>query len=466
MKSFGENVRKDMTVEEVIALFKDEPLTFEPGEKYAYNNSGYFLLGAIIEKASGKSYESYLHEKIFEPLGMSQTYYGSASRIIPKRAQGYDGVNGEFQNAEYLSMTIPYAAGSLLSTVDDLAKWDRALQSPGLLSRESLEKWWKPFRLANGESIHYGYGWGISEYDGREVVSHGGGINGFTCYLLRAPADRVFVTVLTNRNDEKANPGLVARMLAAAALGKPVDEKTVVLASESLEKRTGLYRTPAGVRFLVTHEDDHLLLRRYGDEHPDGGRTRNPGVNERLNRTATKLLPVAETEFRLESSLTRVRFEGEGRLVVEDWGRDERAERSDEAFDEKSRVLAAVRKLFDAITARDQGAMYAVLDRGARLVRTESRSGASGMPPMSASEFVTRILEHEGPPLRQEISDPEVRISENLATVWASYALYAGERFTHCGDDAIQLAKNDLGWPGWKIIAIADTQRSEGCKTN
>ncbi|HLE68652.1 MAG TPA: serine hydrolase domain-containing protein, partial [Vicinamibacteria bacterium] len=246
MPDFGKRMREDMSVEEIIALFRDEPLGFEPGEKYAYNNSGYVLLGAIIEKASGKTYEAYLREKIFGPLGMSQTYYGSSSRIIPKRAQGYDGVNAEFENAEYLSMTLPYAAGSLLSTVDDLAKWDRGLYGTELLSQASLDKWWKPFSLADGESIHYGYGWSISTYEGHPVVGHGGGINGFTCYLLRMPEDQVFVTVLTNRNDEKTNAGVVARKLAAAAMGKPVTESTVALEPDALAKHAGLYRTSEG----------------------------------------------------------------------------------------------------------------------------------------------------------------------------------------------------------------------------
>ncbi len=463
MESFGEHSRDDMSVEEVIALFENQPLGFEPGEKYAYNNSGYFLLGAIIEKVSGKTYEAFLREKIFEPLGMSQTYYGSASRIIPKRAQGYDGVNGEFQNTAYLSMTLPYAAGSLLSTVDDLAKWDRALYGTELLSRASVDKWWKPFPLVSGESTHYGYGWSISSYENRTVLGHGGGINGFTCHLLRIPEDRVFVAVLTNRNDEKTNPTVVARKLAAAAIGKPVQQSTRSVAPGSLAKFAGLYRTSAGVRYLVTRGAEDLVLRRYGDEHPEGGRTRNPGPNERLNRTAGKLSPSSESEFLVEDSLTRVRFDGANRLVVEDWGRMERAERSDEPFDDESRVLAAVRQLFEGVTAKDGEAMRAVLDRDARLVRTETRDGRPRTRPMSAADFVTRILEHDGPPLREKIWNPEVRLADNLATVWVPYAFYAGDRLTHCGDDAIQLAKTDVGWPGWKIIAMADTQRTTDC---
>jgi CubicO group peptidase (beta-lactamase class C family) len=463
MEEFRKRQRDDASVEELIASFRGEPLGFEPGEKYSYNNSGYVLLGAIIEKVSGKSYEAFLRDRIFEPLGMSQTYYGSASRIIPKRAPGYESVNAEFQNASYLSMTLPYAAGALLSTVDDLAKWNQALYGTKLLSQASLDKWWKPFSLKSGESTHYGYGWTVSSYEGHRVVGHGGGINGFTCHLLRMPEDRVFVAVLTNRSDEKANPAVVARKLAAAAVGKPVDEPTVALEPAVLANHAGLYRTSSGARYLVTLEAGKLLLRRFGDEHPEGGRTRNPGPNERLNRAAGKLLPLSKSEFLVENSLTRVKFEGAKGLSIEDWGRIERAERSEEAFDDASRVVAAVQKLFDGVTAKDEEAMRSVLDKDARLVRTETRNGVPQTRPMSAADFVKRILEHQGPPLHEKIWNPEVRVADALATVWVPYAFYVGDRLTHCGEDAIQLAKTDLGWPGWKIIAIADTQRTEGC---
>ncbi|MGH9336035.1 MAG: serine hydrolase, partial [Vicinamibacteria bacterium] len=464
MEGFGSNVREDMSVDEVIALFRDEPLGFEPGEKYAYNNSGYVLLGAIIEKASGKSYDAFLHDHILEPLGMTATYYGSASRVIPRRAQGYDGRNGEFENASYLSMTIPHAAGAMLSTVDDLAKWDRALYATDLLSQASLDEWWKPFRLANGESTHYGYGWGISSYQGHPVVGHGGGINGFLCHVLRMPRDRLFVAVLTNRNEEEANPALVARKLAAAAIGKPVEApKTAKLEPGVLAKYEGLYRATGGARYLVKLEGDRLFLRRFGDEHPEGGRTRNPGPSERLNRRSSELLPASETEFFFEDSLARVRFEGVTALSIEDWGAEERAERTHEPFDDESRVIAAVHKLFDAVSKKDREMMLSVFDPDARLVRTTTRNGRPSTQPMTVDEFVSRVAAHPGPAFTEKIWGPEVRVAENLATVWVPYAFYIGERFVHCGQDAFQLAKTDLGWPGWKIIALGDTQKTEGC---
>jgi CubicO group peptidase (beta-lactamase class C family) len=464
MESFSEHIRDDLNVGDVIELFQDEPLAFEPGEKYAYNNSGYFLLGAIIEKVSGKTYEAFVRENIFEPLGMSQSYYGSDRAIVPRRAKGYDGRNGEFQNADYLSMTLPYAAGSLLSTVDDLSKWDRALDGTGFLSRASLDKWWVPFHLTNGSSTSYGYGWGISSYAGHSVVSHGGGINGFTCHLLRMPDEKLLVVVLTNRNDEKTNPTLVARKLAAAAIGKPIETaKTVPVPNDALDQLAGLYRVDARARYLVTRAEKGLVLRRYGDEHPEGGRTRDPGPNERLNRTPGSLIPASPTEFSLEDSLTRVRF-GKDALVVEDWGREERATKIDEPFDDRSRVIAAIRILFDGMAGRDAQALRSVLDRDARLVQTSSQGGRPSTRETTAEEFVSRISSDDGPQLKETMRDMEVTVSGNLATVFGPYTFHEGDELSHCGENAFQLARTDVSWPGWKILSIAYTRRTAGCE--
>jgi CubicO group peptidase (beta-lactamase class C family) len=463
MESFAELVRDDMSVAEVIASFENEPLAFEPGEKYAYNNSGYFLLGAIIEKASGKSYEAFVRENIFEPLGMSQSYYGSEAALIPRRAKGYDGGNGEFQNAAYLSMTLPYAAGSLLSTVDDLAKWDRALYGTDLLSQASLDKWWVPFRVRSGASTHYAYGWGISSFEGKTVMSHCGGINGFLCHLLRIPDERLLVVVLTNRNDEKTNPGLIARKLAAAAMGKPIAEPKAVEVDERTRQRyVGLYVVDERSRYLVTRSEKGLELRRYGDEHPDGGRTRDPGPNERLNRIPGALVPTSSTEFAVADSLTRVRFENDA-LVVEDWGREERAVKSEERFDDESRVRTAIQMLFDAMKARDPDRARAVLDRDARLVQTSSQNGRPQSRSTTREEFVARIATEDGPELRESMREMDVTIRDNLASVFGPYTFHLGEELSHCGENDFQLHRTDVGWPGWKILSIAYTRRTEGC---
>ena len=154
-------------------------MQFAPGKRWAYNNSGYILLGAIIEKASMQSYEQFIQQNIFDPLGMKQSYYDCPHRVIPRRVSGYEKVSESFTNADYLSMSQPYAAGALASTVDDLAIWDSALYTEQLLKQETLQKAFIAYRLTDETSTAYGYGWLISEYKGHLLVEHSGGIFGF-----------------------------------------------------------------------------------------------------------------------------------------------------------------------------------------------------------------------------------------------------------------------------------------------
>ena len=200
-------IQSPMTVTELVDGFKKEPMQFAPGETWAYNNSGYILLGAIVEKASGKTYEAFVRERIFEPLGMTASYYDRTEPIIPKRAPGYTREGDQPRNARYLSMTQPYAAGSLASTVDDLARWDASLYTEKLLKKASLDRAWTPYVLKNGKATGYGYGWGVSTLRGRRAISHGGGIFGFSTYAVRLPDERVYVAVLCNSDSPSADPG-------------------------------------------------------------------------------------------------------------------------------------------------------------------------------------------------------------------------------------------------------------------
>ena len=244
--------RKDMSLTELIALFKDKPMDFEPGERWRYCNSGYVLLGAIIEKASGMSYEAFLQQAIFSPLGLKHTYYGSASRIIPLRIPGYGpGSDNTFLNAEYLSMTQPYAAGSLLTNVDDLAVWNDALLSGRLIKRETLEKAWTPYKFKDGTSAGYGYGWAIGEYEGHRMIIHGGGINGFLSAGILFPEDRLFVTLLTNSAIVARMPYKFSLPIAALALGKPFEPKVVSVPEKALAPLAGVYVNAWKEEFFV-----------------------------------------------------------------------------------------------------------------------------------------------------------------------------------------------------------------------
>jgi CubicO group peptidase (beta-lactamase class C family) len=181
-----------------IKQFSDLPLEFEPGSTFAYSNSGYFLLGVLIENVTGKTYEKVLQENIFKPLQMNNTGYDDFTTILPKKATGYQKRGLNYVNAPYIDMTIPYAAGSLYSTVEDLALWDQALYSDKLLSASSKEILFTPYKSG------YAYGWFVGKRqvgqlkDSLQVMEHGGGIDGFNSLLSRLPENKHLVVLLNN----------------------------------------------------------------------------------------------------------------------------------------------------------------------------------------------------------------------------------------------------------------------------
>ena len=183
LPGFFENQSRDpYAVADFVKKYTSGDLEFEPGSQFSYDNSGYFLLGAIIERVTGKTYEDALRERIFDPLGMSDSGYDRSARVIPKRAAGYVLATNGYENAPYLDMSIPYAAGSLYSTVEDLYKWDRALYTDKLLPANLKKTMFTPV-------LHdYAFGWSIStmklDDSKTEVptIGHGGGINGFNTF--------------------------------------------------------------------------------------------------------------------------------------------------------------------------------------------------------------------------------------------------------------------------------------------
>lgn len=221
---FMERRSEDMTSQQMIDLFKEEPLGFEPGDRFSYCNSGYFLLGAIIEQVSKMSYSTYVAKYIFEPLEMTHTAYEGYERTDAKRVEGYSNKN----RVRPISMTQPYAAGALVSSVEDLAIWDGAISSKKLLKPESWQQVFTTYKLNNGTAANYGYGWFVGKFRGHEAAGHGGNIDGFSDYAMRLPADNLYVAILTN-NDSRTtsifsslfnngSPEAIAQKLAAIAI--------------------------------------------------------------------------------------------------------------------------------------------------------------------------------------------------------------------------------------------------------
>jgi D-alanyl-D-alanine carboxypeptidase len=185
---------KDVSIDALIDEFKNAPLQFEAGSKFAYSNSNYFLLGAIIERTSGQSYASFMADHVFEPLGLHDTAYEGYERRPATTARGYS----HRKPAAPVTMTRPYAAGALVSTVDDLARWDAAISAGKLLSAQSWEQVFTPFELNNGRQSTYTYGWGVLRMGPFRTFEHGGAIPGFVTHAIRVPAKQLFVAVLAN----------------------------------------------------------------------------------------------------------------------------------------------------------------------------------------------------------------------------------------------------------------------------
>lgn len=266
-KTFRASIAQDLTPAAMIDTFKNDPLEFEPGARYAYNNSGYFLLGAIIEKVTGMPYAKFVEQRIFVPLGMQDTAYEGHERGKAPRAAGHTKTPAGYGPSAQISMTLPYAAGSIVSTVDDLARWDAAITSGKLLKAASWQKAFTSYQTTDGKITNYGYGWHTRTLQGSPAVNHGGGIPGFSSHVIRLPQERVYVAVLRNNDRDPVSSEVIASRAAAIAIGKPIPEfKPVALAPEKLADMVGKYRIDEkSVRSFVL-EDGKLLTQR--DDRP------------------------------------------------------------------------------------------------------------------------------------------------------------------------------------------------------
>jgi CubicO group peptidase (beta-lactamase class C family) len=301
------------TVRSMIARFRDKPLEFRPGEKFHYSNSGYFLLGAIIEKVSGKSYEAFLKEAIFDPIGMKDTGYDRHTTLIPGRAAGYNLNRSGLVNAPYLDMSQPYAAGSLYSTVEDLARWDRALNDGKLISKASYAKMYTPAKN------NYAYGWAVTTTKGRKEIQHGGGINGFVTQILRYPDEKVCVVVLCNV--VPMNPGRVAGDLAKIAFGEPYNlpatRKVAEVDPKLYDAYAGRYELEPKVIATIAREGDRLMIQVTGQPR-------------------FEMFPESDTAYFLKVVDATIKFVKDdkgkvGHLVIHQGGHDVKAKRLEDA---------------------------------------------------------------------------------------------------------------------------------------
>lgn len=216
MKSLSGIAQKDMTPKMMVGFFKNEPVDFMPGEKFEYNNSGYVLLGYIIELVSGESYENFIKKHIFDKAGMDHSYYASDKRVINKRAYGYQKTAQGYTNKTIINFSVPFSSGSLMSTAGDMLKWQNALNQNLLLSPEETRKAFNKYKLNNGEEFGYGYGWHIKEINGVPTREHGGSIFGFKTMGVYIPGEDIYVIGLSNCDCH--SPTKITGDIAAMAL--------------------------------------------------------------------------------------------------------------------------------------------------------------------------------------------------------------------------------------------------------
>lgn len=262
LEEIRRGMRRDVSVDELIDLFKDKPLAFEPGERKAYSNSGYTLLGVIIEKVSGRSYAEFLQKNIFEPAGMHSSTTDTHDKIIPHRAAGYVRRNSELCNAPFISMTEPFANGNIVSSVNDLFRWNEALFH-GLIEPETLKLALTPTTLNDGSVTDSACGFGISQIRGRKAVIHGGKIHGFGGYGLMVPTERLYVVWLSNHPiPGPRQPSDLVAELAAIALEEPYARRpAVALPEELLDAYAGAYE---GLDHARTADTGRVALERRG----------------------------------------------------------------------------------------------------------------------------------------------------------------------------------------------------------
>jgi CubicO group peptidase (beta-lactamase class C family) len=255
-----DEVKNKVTPKDFVLRYCSAELAFEPGTDWAYSNSGYFILGAIIEEVTGKTYEAVLQENILTPLEMSNSGYENTGKVYDNYAKGYENLFGEFKPAKFLDMTIPYSAGSMYSTVEDMYKWDRALYTEKILAKASLEKMFSP--VMND----YGYGWMIGQQPigdtEKKVTMHSGGIFGFSSIEIRLVDDGHYIMILSNFETSSINQLSMGIADILYNLEPPKPKKSLAIELSKMINEKGIDKAIAEFKILKEKKDEYRAIER------------------------------------------------------------------------------------------------------------------------------------------------------------------------------------------------------------
>ena len=253
----ADNERRELSHEQVLGLIKDKQFDFEPGTRWRYNNSGFYLAGLVVERVTKQEYGAYVREHVFKPLGMNSASLCDARMVVPHLASGYEVDGGVLVNAAFLSWKLPFAAGAVCATATDLLKWEAALDGGRVLSPSSLALMRAPTTLAGGTKIDYGLGTRLGSLNGHRLLGHTGGGGGFRSVLESFPGDHLTIVILINTEDGSPPPVAMASEIAGAALGLP--QKTAMrdlpVPKKELAALIGRYDSDEGTVELFERDD-------------------------------------------------------------------------------------------------------------------------------------------------------------------------------------------------------------------
>jgi len=278
----------DVTPDELMDFFNNIELGFKPGTHHSYSNSGYALLGIIIERTSNQTYAQYMQEHIFAKAGMKIAFAGGDHNDTLGFTTGHQNSPKGPQPVGYISLTWPFSAGCIETTAADLHRWTRALYAGKLISKESLKQAHTPTILPSGRQINYGFGWDLHQVQSHPSIEHGGGIAGFASFAVYIPSQEIFVTILCN-----SRPGDIQELaikIAAIAFDEPYDQvKEIEYDPEELKKLTGIYSDNYG-------NERHISIRK--------GRL----FSQRIGGMGLFLIPHAPNHFMLKDTLIEIEF--------------------------------------------------------------------------------------------------------------------------------------------------------------
>lgn len=398
--NFPSMIAQSLPLPQMIDLFRNDPLDFKPGTQFKYSNSGYFLLGAIIEKVSGTGYAPFLRQRIFTPLGMEHTGYGDNEPAGIARASGHaPGPNGA-QGSGPFNMAWPYSAGALTSNVDDLARWNDAVRLGKLLKPESWKRVFSPYTLASGKASDYGYGWNIGKVRGHVSWNHGGAIPGFRSEAAYLPKEGVYVAALTNMIGPGSAPlPLIVNKAAALAVGDAYPDPVKISLSEKvLDSMVGVYKINDKATRVVRRDGDHLVMQRTGGP-------------------LTQLWAHSDTGFFMNDSLLRLEFQRDasGKVTAMSVTQDDGSSTVQQRISDAPPAAAAEIKLANAVFDQYVGSyeitpnfIIKVSRDGDKFVAQATNQPAFQIFPRSETRFFVKVVDAE----LQFDKDPSGNVSQ------------------------------------------------------